>query len=269
MNDALPGPEFWDLIEPHTGTVTHVQPTARGFSTDLTAVVECERGPVFVKAVPNRPGGRRDSLVREGLINPHVTPLSPPVVWQAENDDWVALGFEVIDGRSSNFRPGSADLPTIADLTNRIGNLPLPDVARDWAETRWDRFVADDSEVALLRGDTLLYTDINPSNFVIGDDSAWVVDWAWPTRGAGLIDPATLVVQLIAAKHDPADAESWAEGCDAWVKADPSAVDVFVRATVRMYRAHAERFPDQPWRKAMVDAVESWAEHRGVTVPAA
>ncbi|WP_211351718.1 protein kinase [Haloactinospora alba] len=237
--------------------------------TDVTAVVECENGPFFVKAVPNRPGGRRDSLVREGEINPHVRPLSPAVLWRAEDSEWVALGFEPIHGRRANFRPGSEDLPTLVDLVNRIGALPLPDVAHDWTETRWDRFVSDEAETPLLRGNSMLYVDINPSNFVIGEDNAWVVDWAWPTRGAAFIDPALLVVQLIAAKRNPADAEAWAGKCDAWTHADSDAVNVFVAATVRMYRAHAERFPDQPWRKAMVDAVESWAEHRGVTVPAA
>lgn len=76
MNDPLPGPEFQALISPYTGTVSGIRPTRRGHSTDVTAVIDCERGPYFVKAVPNRPGGKRDSLVREGLINPFVQPLS-------------------------------------------------------------------------------------------------------------------------------------------------------------------------------------------------
>ncbi|MDS1269275.1 hypothetical protein RIF23_03075 [Lipingzhangella sp. LS1_29] len=136
MNDSLPGPEFEALMQPYTGDVSEIRPTSHGHMTDVTAVVECENGPFFVKAIPNRPGGRRDSLVREGAINPHVRPLSPAVLWHAEDDTWAALGFEVIDGRRANFRPGSDDLPILADLVNRIGALPLPDVAYGWTETR-------------------------------------------------------------------------------------------------------------------------------------
>ncbi|MDS1269276.1 hypothetical protein RIF23_03080 [Lipingzhangella sp. LS1_29] len=125
--------------------------------------------------------------------------------------------------------------------------------------------MADEAETALLRGNSLLYVDINPSNFVVGESRSWVVDWAWPTRGAGFIDPALLVVQLVAARHEPAEAEGWAEKCDAWTSADRDAVDAFAAATVRMYREHAKRFPDQQWRKAMVVAAESWATHRGLS----
>lgn len=268
MMANLPGPEFWTLIRPHTGEVADVRPASRGYDADITAVVDCEYGPFFVKAVNAQGGGRRESLVRERIINPHVQPLSPAVLWSVDNDAWAVLGFDVIDGEPSDFKPESPDLPAVADILNRIGNLPLPGVARDWTETRWDRFTADDSEAALLRGDTLLYTDIHPNNFVIGEANVWAVDWAWPTRGAGLIDPATLVVQLVAARHNPVDAEAWAGKCDAWTHADSDAVNVFVAATVRMYRAHAQRFPEQKWRQAMVTAIESWAEYRGVPIPA-
>jgi hypothetical protein len=267
MNDALPDTGLRTLIEPHTGPVRDIRPTARGFSSDFTALVDGEKGPCFVKAVPNRPGGKRDSLLREELINPFVTPLSPPILWRAQDHDWVALGFEPIDGRVSNFRPHSPDLPTIAALTSRIGGLPLPEMARPWRETRWDRYTSQACDAALLRGDALLHTDINPSNFVLGDSAGWVVDWAWPTRGAAFIDPALLILQLIAARHTPAEAEAWAQKCDAWADADPEAVNVFVAATVRMYRAHAKRFRAQ-WRKAMVLAAEAWAEYRNVPVPA-
>jgi hypothetical protein len=262
---SLPGPELWTLLHPHTGDVSTVQPSPRGHSA-TTFTAETELGPVFVKAVPNRPGGRRDSLIREGAINPAIQPISPAVLWQAENDAWTVLGFEVIHGRPSSFQPGSPDLPTVIDTLNRITALPLPPVAREWTETRWDRFTADEAETTLLRGDTLLYTDINPDNFIIGDHTTWAVDWAWPTRGAALIDPGCLIVQLIAAGHHPADAQAHAERCHAWTTADPTAIDVFAAAKVRMHRAFAERSPDTPWLTAMAAAAQAWADHRHVKV---
>lgn len=265
MND-LPGPEFRALISPYTGDISDIRPTP-GHSADITTVIECEKGAFFVKAVPNRPGGRRASLIREGLISPFIQELSPALLWQAEDDAWIALGFEALQGRSADFTPGSTDLPAVVGLLNRIGTLPLPDVAREWEETRWDRFAADESEAMSLRGDALLFTDLNPRNFVVAGARTWAVDWSWPTRGAALIDPASLAVQLVAAGHSPADAEEWASRCEAWIDADQDAVTVFAAATVRMYRALADRDP-APWRTAMVAAVEAWADYRNVSVPA-
>jgi hypothetical protein len=147
-----------------------------------------------------------------------------------------------------------------------IGRLKLPPVAEDWPETRWDRFVRDDSEAELFRGESLLHTDINPENFLVGVVGMWAVDWAWPTRGAAFIDPAILVLQLVAAGHPPEGAESWADGCTAWAEAEPKAVDAFAAAQLRLYRAAFERKPDQAWLGAMVAAAQSWVGHRGVNV---
>ncbi|WP_405677875.1 hypothetical protein OG292_26155 [Streptomyces sp. NBC_01511] len=245
--------------------MAEVRRTARGFSSDLTVLVECEKGPFFVKAVRNRPGGRRDSIAREGLINPFVRPISPALRWQEEDDGWIALGFELVHGRSSDFAPGSPDLPAVVDTLSRIGELGLPEIARDWAETRWDRFARDETDAAHFQGNTLLHTDINPSNFMIGGQDTWAVDWSWPTHGAAFIDPACLVVQLVAAGHSAEAAEAWAGHCTAWTSADPRAIDVFAAATPRVYRACVERKPDAAWLTSMVTAAESWAGHRGVT----
>lgn len=98
-------------------------------------------------------------------------------------------------------------------------------LARDWHEIRWDWYAESREETELFRGDALLHADINHTNLLIGDDGSWVVDWAWPTRGAAFMDPAMLVIQLVAAGHSPEGAESRAARCNAWVDADPKAVD--------------------------------------------
>ncbi|GAA1175078.1 hypothetical protein GCM10009654_35350 [Streptomyces hebeiensis] len=264
MSRTAPGPEFWDLIRLHTGDLADVRPTPRGFSSDLTALVESEKGRFFVKAMANRPGGRRDSIVRERLINPAVQPISPALRWHTENDAWVVLGFEAVEGRTSDFAPDSPDLPAIVGVIDRIGELGLPPVAHDWPETRWNRFAAHPADVSLFQGEALLHTDINPSNLLVGDGNTWAVDWSWPTRGAAFIDPACLVVQLIAAGHSVESAESCASDCAAWARADPKAIDAFAAATSRMHRAFAERRPGVQWLGAMGEAARSWAAHRGV-----
>lgn len=263
MSD-LPGPGFTALISPHTGQVHDMRRTTKGSMSDLTAILEAESGRFFVKAVRNRPGGRRDSLVREGLINAFVSAITPKLRWEAEDDEWCVLGFEHVDGLHADFSPGSRDLPAVVALLNGIANLRTPEVALKWPETRWERF-ASPEEATLLRGEALLHTDIQPNNFLLGEDGSWLVDWAWPTTGAGLIDPACLAVQLIATGHTPTSAESWASRCVAWQKADPAAIDAFAAANLRMLRSFAERFPAK-WRKAMAQAAQVWADHRGLTV---
>jgi len=189
-----------------------------------------------------------------------VRSVSPALRWQLSESGWIILAFDVVTGSYADFAPGSPDLPAVADAVNAIGAIDCPDIARDWHETRWDWFTDQEH---LFAGETLLYTDINPDNFLITSSGASVVDWSWPTRGAGFIDPACLVVQLVAAGHTAAEAEGWAERCTAWRTADPAAINAFAAATVSMYRRFEERDP-APWRSAMTKAVSAWAAHRGV-----
>ncbi|WP_171162013.1 protein kinase [Streptomyces sp. I05A-00742] len=262
--DDLPDGHFRHLILPYTGNVTHVRLPARGFGSDFSAVIDSEKGRFFVKAMFNNPGGRKDSILRERAINPYVQPLSPRLLWSVDGDDagWIILGFEAVEERGLDFEPGSPDLPIAVDLLNRAASLELPDVARDWREDRWDAYVSSDDELALLRGDALLHTDINPSNLTVGEAGSWMIDWSWPTCGPGFIDPACFVVQLISAGHSPESAEGWAARCTAWTNADPHAIDAFAVADLRMHRAIADRHPGEAWRRAMEVAARSWVDHR-------
>jgi Ser/Thr protein kinase RdoA (MazF antagonist) len=173
------------------------------------------------------------------------------------------LGFEAVDGRPADITPGSPDLGPLVELVASVGSLALPEVARSWRETRWDAYAADAADAELFRGDALLHTDVNADNVLVGAERSWLVDWAWPTRGAAFIDPATLVLQLIAAGHTAESAEQWASRCPAWTEADPRAVDAFARASVRMYENFAARRPEEAWLAAMVATARAWERHRG------
>jgi hypothetical protein len=50
-----------------------------------------------------------------------------------------------------------------------------------------------------LDGDALLHTDFNPLNILLGPDRTWIIDWAWPTRGAVFIDAACFLIRAMAA----------------------------------------------------------------------
>ena len=133
-----PGPDFWRLIEPRIGPIDTVEHTVRGYPSDVTAIVRGGAGSVFVKAARD-PGPHVSSLQREAAINPYVRSVSPALRWQHHGDGWIALGFDVVDGRHADFTD-PADLAMVADLVGTVGKIDCPDIARDWAESRWDRY---------------------------------------------------------------------------------------------------------------------------------
>lgn len=252
-------PTITDLIRPHIGRIERVEP-APGFGASSTGLVDAEGGRFFVKATPQ---GSRDleAARREAAVNPFVRSVSPAVRWKAENEDWFVLGIDAVEGRSADFSPGSSDLPTVIDTLNRVSVLPLPDVARGWTETRWDRFVTD-AEKELLRGDALTHTDIHGRNFLIGEEEAWLVDWEWPTRATPAAMPTCLAVQLVSSGHSPESAESWVSKTIAWERSSAESLRTLARANARLNRWFAELRADEKWLGAMAEAAEAWADQR-------
>jgi hypothetical protein len=55
MEKPDPGEDFWSLLKPYTGQITATRQAERGFSSDVTTLVDCESGRVFVKAGAGRP----------------------------------------------------------------------------------------------------------------------------------------------------------------------------------------------------------------------
>lgn len=252
-----PGAEFWELVAPHTGKVSRFEYTARGFTSSVTMTVECEAGPLFLKGL-RLPSRDVVCFDRESRINPHVLAVSPRLRWVARTDEWYVLGFELVAGPVADFGPLSHDVPAVLDTVNELASLKLPGVAETWAEWRWNRFT---DRPELFAGDDLLHTDINPDNIIMREGRAWLVDWAYPTRGAGFIDPACLVIQLIASGRTAEVAEQCVGGCQAWNLADPAALDEFSRASVRLHEEAVERGPED-WKVAMLRAAEAWARLR-------
>ena len=114
----------------------------------------------------------------------------------------------------------------------------------------------------MFAGDTLLHTDYNPENILITPDgTARLIDWAWPTRGAGWIDPCCLLIRLIAAGHTAHQAETWAQRTSAWHTAPGSALDTFTLASARLWQEIADNDP-QPWKQRMATAAREWANAR-------
>jgi hypothetical protein len=245
-------------IESAAGAVHAVEPISAGLNCGIAALLHTPRGRVFIKGLlSDHP--RVATQRREAEINPYVAPIAPRLLWQLDVAGWNILAFEHLDARHANLAPDSPDLPKIAETLTRLGQIRAPELPLRRIQDRWAD-LADDSTLALLAGDQLLHTDLNPHNILIGEH-AHLVDWAWPTLGAVWIDAACAILWLIAEGHTPAAAETWAAGIPAWASAARPGIDAFTGTSRRLWEQIAHDDP-QPWKLRLHAATQAWAEHR-------
>lgn len=201
----------------------------------------------------------------------HLPDIAPRLVWHVESDEWLVLAFEFVDGRHADLTPGSADLSLVAEVVGDLSRTVRPGLPVLPVEKRWAPF-AHGSDLALLRGETLVHTDLTAENILIGERVS-VVDWAWPTLGAAWLDTALVVVRMIQAGHQPAEAEAWARGIPCWRAATDEAVSAFVGAR---RRSHVGRSMSRwcrrsevggsgagamSWDEAFADRYDEWSAH--------
>ncbi|MBF6175711.1 aminoglycoside phosphotransferase [Nocardia blacklockiae] len=231
-----------------------------GFSSHLAAVIDTAEGRTFVK------GMRIDdpevwTQHREAVLGPHVTPIGPRLRWQIAAGGWDLLGFEYVAGHFADYRV-TADLAATAAAMAVLGRLPCPPgLELKDAEVRWGAYLDDPAEGARFAGTTLLHTDWNYSNVLVGEAGARLVDWPWATRGASWIDPCCWIVWLVFAGHEPAAAERWAARVPAWHSAGPGDRPWFATALAAEWTATATRNPNI-WTHGLRDAARRWAAYQ-------
>lgn len=252
--DGLP-PAALAAVEQHTGPVLRVETADAGVNSGIAATVHTADATVFVKGVPTgHPQARTQQ--REAAINPHLPSSCPRLVWRVEAAGWDLIGYEHLLGRHADFTPHSRDLPLVARALVELQNTPCPDIELKRAEDRWSGY-AGPAGVEQLSGDTLLHTDLAPHNLIVAD-SAHLIDWAWPTRGAAWIDPAVLVLRMMEAGHTAPAADSWArEHIESWAAAPYESVAAFSEANARTWNEIARNDP-QPWKKHMAVHARDW-----------
>ncbi|WP_067460444.1 hypothetical protein [Actinomadura macra] len=248
-----------EVVERHTGAVWSATTVPEGLNSAIAAVLITESGSVFVKGL-HRDYPRRWTQDMEALINPYVDQLAPRLLWRVEGE-WDVLGFELLDGRHSVYQPGSADLPKVAETITALGDIPCPDLPVKLAEHRWRHYVATPEELEWFKGDRLLHTDYNPLNVLMVDGRAMLIDWAWPTRGAGWIDPACLILRLMASGHSAESAEEVVADVPAWRSAPQEGLAVFARACNRMWEEIAAANTVE-WTTDMAQAARLWRMRR-------
>jgi aminoglycoside phosphotransferase (APT) family kinase protein len=193
-----------------------------GFSPGVAARLICADGTrAFVKAVSADANPRTpDMHRREARITAALPPAAPAPRLLASYDDdpWVALLFEDVDGRHPHLPWERDELRRVVDAVDELFTdltpCPLPDAQRvdqDWRDefTGWrdaaaggpptghdewcvrhlDRLAELESRwVEAASGDTLLHLDLRADNMLVTPDRVWLVDWPWAARGAPAFD---------------------------------------------------------------------------------
>lgn len=247
-------------VTEHTGKVLQEVPTEFGARSNLTSTLHTEQGPVFVKAA------RTDSpfiggLRNEAAVNPYVTHLAAPLLWTVEADGWLLLAFQELNGRHGFYTPGSQALDALTHTLHVLFATPCPPVVTKPVSSQWRAYAPED-ELAQMDGESLLHTDLNPANLVLGDQRAYLVDWAWASRGAPWVEIALLIPRLINYGHTPEQAEIWACQFQAWKQAPPEAVDSYLKASLRRWETSSHENPT--WLKAMTSSSRHWATYRNL-----
>lgn len=247
-------------VEKHAGPVVSARTVPQGLNSAVAAVLTTRWGKVFVKGL-RQDYPRRNTQDLEWMVAPYVAAVAPRLVWRVEEAGWDLLGFEYVDGRHADYEPGSPDLGPLLDTMTVLGRTPCPDLPIRNAAERWRPYLDSPQDAEWLQGEQLLHTDYNPLNVLMVGRRALLVDWAWPTRGAGWVDPACLILRLIAGGHTPMQAERVVSVLPAWQAAPTAGVDVFAAASVRLWEEISVR-DSVSWTGRMAGAARLWLEYR-------
>jgi Phosphotransferase enzyme family len=248
--------EVRNLIEKEVGPIRAVTELAEGRNSEISVIIRTDSDVTFVKG---RMADHRQAWTqeRERIVNPLVRHISPVLKWSVVNADWDILGFEYIPGTHADYAPGSLDIPKVIAVLLQLQEITCPDINVKQADQRWASYT---SVPDLLAGKCLLHTDWSPGNVLV-NERAYLIDWAWPTRGAAWIDPACLAVWLIASGHTPRSAESWTARIPSWRSASAIALDEFARVQALMWDGIAAD-SSELWTKNLAQASRQWARHR-------
>ncbi len=249
-------PEVRRLVENRLGSpVATAESAGAGYTPGFASVLTGENGRrIFVKAASKKAQAPFAAAYRAEISKLGTLPSGMPVprlLWSHEDDLWVVLGLEYVDGANPARPWRRSELDTCLDTLELLAEaltpppMRLPTFAEDFAEmtTGWDHVrsvdparphLADAAALAgrfagVTRGNTLVHTDARDDNFLLvdpdGDGTAVLCDWNWPVVGAAWIDTVLL---LIAAHGDGLDADAVLAGRRLTADVDPEHVDVLL-----------------------------------------
>jgi len=220
------------LVEDRFGTtVVEAVSAGAGYTPGCASVLTGADGRrMFLKAASRRAQRPFADAYREEIRKLRWLPSGLPVprlLWSHEDDLWVLLALEHVDGGHPARPWDRAELDACLDTLELLAQtLTPPPLALDtfadehagfldgWAHVR--RTMPDwphlDDAVALAsrfpeatRGNTLVHTDARDDNFLLTSGRAYLCDWNWPVVGAAWIDTVCL---LLTAAGDGLDADA-------------------------------------------------------------
>ncbi len=250
-------------IGARTGPITGVRIATAGQNSPLAAIIETSHGKVFAKGLPSR-HRRVITQAREASVAPLVGEICPALLWHFDEAGWNVLGYENAEGRHADYSPGSPDLARLVQLMDTLGAIKVPDDAGPFkrAEDRWRPYLDDPETASIFGGTVLTHSDWTPDNVLVSPHRAWLIDWAWPTLGAGWTDPACWILRLMASGgHTASEAERQASRLPAFQDADPAHIDLFAAANVRLWEEVAH-LSTSAWTVKMAQAAQSWCAYR-------
>jgi hypothetical protein len=224
------------LIEQRIGfTVAEATSAGAGFTPGFASTLTAEDGRrVFVKAASKKAQRPFAESYREEIRKLAALPAGLPVprlLWSHEDDLWVVLALEHVDGHNPArpWRPKElgacldslevlADALTPAPAGMRLEPMTSVDefgaMLTGWEHAR--RYLPDwphRAEAAalagrhaeVLAGDALVHTDARDDNFLLTASAAVLCDWNWPVAGPAWVDTVLL---LVSAFGDGLDADA-------------------------------------------------------------
>ncbi len=294
----------WLLLPPMTrrrvedlfGTkVVEAVSSGAGFTPGCASVLTGADGrQIFLKAASKKAQRPFADAYREEIRKLRSLPSGLPVprlLWSHEDDLWVLLALEHVDGHqpARPWRPDEleASLDTLELMAQTLTPPPmqLPPFAAEFADflEGWDHVRATypgwphlDEAVdlaarfeAATAGNTLVHTDVRDDNLVVAADRVYLCDWNGPVLGAAWIDTVCL---LASAHGDGLDADALLASRRLTRTVDPDSIDSLLALLCGFFLARRdEPAPhSSPWLRVhqswYAEVTWSWlAQRRGWT----
>lgn len=243
------------LVEGRLGSpVARAESQGSGFTPGFASRLTGEDGSrIFVKAASKKAQQQFAASYAEEVRKLAMLPAGLPVprlLWSHEDDLWIVLGFECVEGRPPQrpWRPTelTACLDTLAAVAEAMNPVPagfslkpmteeLPGLVTGWDHMRehhpdWPHL----AEAATLAGtydsfpgnDAFAHTDARDDNFLVAPGQpAMLCDWNWPALGPVWLDAVGL---LVSAYGDGLDADTFLSEHPLTRDADPDHVDAWL-----------------------------------------
>jgi hypothetical protein len=256
------------------GEPTAVRDLHGGFSPGAAARLECPRGAVFVKAVgeelnPESPALHR----REALVSAALPPLPAfPVLLDVHDEDgWVALAFDAIEGGVPRHPWDRAELDSVVRALEDVHHALTPSPAPHLEPARlvfekvfggWSRLASANDTTGLdpwclknlsrlaelearwpeaIDGQTLVHGDIRSDNILISPTGPVFVDWPHAAVGAPVFDLVAWAPSVVLEGGPQPEELLAAHGPSR--SADPDIVSVLLAAVSGFFVAHSLRPP--------------------------